>query len=367
MEQRRTYDPGLVAAIRDNVRTVEVDGLPVEVKPIPDDDRDHVLDPRVRAVAARKAAMFEERAAKRGHGALSDERWRPDKETPDLTTVPIDQRETVVPIAGTHRILVHTYRREDASGPLKVVVYLHGGGFTAGDERIYRNRMRYIAEVTGALVVFPEYRLAPEAPFPAAIEDAMGTLSWVVSHGAELGCDPDRVMVVGDSAGGSLAAACALSDREGTVKRVHLIFPGCDMGSLEDLEAYEWSWDAYPVVEEDRELAYGRIRRIERSCHGTAEDSLYVQGRTSLRDPLVSVAYATDEQLLRFPPTTVAVSEYDYLRLGAEYFARRLSALGRPVRCVLYKGCDHGFFDIFGGEPQAEELCYDIADELALV
>lgn len=224
--------------------------------------------------------------------------------------------------------------------------------------------MRFIAEQSGAIVAFPEYRLAPEAPFPAAIEDAQAALAWALDHAEELGLDPERVMVAGDSAGGSLACAVVLQDVERIISSCYLVFPGADMSCVDELEDYTWSWDDYPVVEEDRELAFGRIARIERSCHGTAEESPYVQGKTSLKDPLVSVAYATDEQLAAFPPTVVAVSEYDYLRVGAEYFARRLAGQRVPVELVTYKGCDHGFFDLFGTEPQSEELCLAMAEKI---
>lgn len=365
MEQLRTYDPALVEAIGAKSTSACEGTLICTVKPIPDDDRDHVLDPRVRATAARKAAMFSQRAHKRGGMSLSDERYRPDKATPDLTISPIEQWEQIIPVGKTHRIPVHFYRPETLAPQAPFLLYLHGGGFTAGDERIYRNRMRFIAEQSGALVAFPEYRLAPEAPFPAAIDDACATLDWALDHASELGFDPARVMVAGDSAGGSLSCAVVLKDAEKRIASCYLVFPGCDMSNLDELEAYSWSYDDFPVIDEDRELAYGRIARIERSCHTTAQDSLYVQGKTSLKDPLVSVAYATDEQLAAFPPTVVAVSEYDYLRLGAEYFAHRLAAAGVPTELVTYKGCDHGFFDLFGSEPQSEELAVTIAQKLS--
>lgn len=364
MTDQRSYDRALVQGIRDKQHVEAGPEVDVIVKPIPDDDRNHVLDPRVREVAARKKAMFEARAAQPGGSGLAEERWRPDKQPADLCEHPVERRERIVDIDGTHRIAIYTYRRDGAPAPAPVVVFLHGGGFTAGSERIYRNQMRYLAEVSGALVVFPEYRLAPECPFPAAIEDALAAIRWVRANADELGADAGRVLVAGDSAGGSLSSAVALSAPD-LVHGVYLVFPGADMSNVDELTDYEWSYALYPVVDEDRELAYSRIRRIEQSCHGTAEGNLYVQGRTSLRDPLVSAVYANEDALGAWPPTTVAVSEYDYLRPGAEHLAKRLQAAGVPTRYVLYKGVDHGFLDLFGAEPQAEELCLDIADQVA--
>jgi len=118
------------------------------------------------------------------------------------------------------------------------------------------------------------------------------------------------------------------------------------------------------VVEDERELVRNRIERIRKSIEIPAEKSVYIQGKTTYEDPLVSVVYASDKQLEEFPPMVVAVSEYDYLRIGAEYFSRRLYELGREIRLICYRGCDHGFLDLFGTEPQAEEVLLDMADEI---
>ena len=365
MKDNRTYDAALVRAMRARERVEDVDGMPTVMKPIPDDDREHVLDPRVREVAARKRAMFAERAEKARGYSLANERYRPDKVTYDLTTEPVSETERLIDVGGTHKIDVFTYRAESAPARAKAFVFLHGGGFTAGNERIYHNQMRFLAQLTGALVVFPDYRLAPENPFPAAIEDAMATVAWVRDSADELGVDGEKIMVGGDSAGGSLTCACLLSDERRLIKRAYLLFPACDSSDYRTQGLYRWSEDLYPVAEEDRELAWSRIDRIRAGQVSTSDESIYVQGKTSLDDPLVSIVYATDEQLEKLPPITVAVSEYDFLRVAAEYFARRLHGLGKDVRLVRYCGCDHGFLDLFGFEPQAEEVCMDMADELA--
>ena len=93
--------------------------------------------------------------------------------------------------------------------------------------------MQYIAEQSGAVVVFPEYRLAPENPFPAPVEDAWGAVQWVHAHAAELGADPAKLMVAGDSAGGSLTNACVLQDEKGIIRKImglsliHISPSGC--------------------------------------------------------------------------------------------------------------------------------------------
>lgn len=361
MDQRK-YDVSLVDAIRDKQHMEDVGGVPTLVKPIPDDDRDHVLDPRVAQVAARKKAMFAQRAKDAGGYSLANERFRPDKVTYDLCEHEVVVKEQLIDVDGTHMIDVFTYRDVEAEGALPVVCYFHGGGFTAGDERIYHNQMRFLAEKAGALVVFPVYRLAPEAPFPAGIDDCWATVRWAHEAAAELGADPDRIMVAGDSAGGGLSCACLVKDDGGLIKQAFLLYPVCDSTDYVKQTRYHWSYDHYPVIEEHRELAASRIDRIRVGSEGaTAEGSIYVQGKTSLEDPLVSVIYAGEEVMRRFPPVTIAYSEYDYLRMGAEYFARQLAGLGKDVRPICYKGCDHGVLDFFGSEPQAEDIMLEMA------
>lgn len=286
--------------------------------------------------------------------------------TYDLNTEQIKVEERLIEVGNTHRIDVFTYRAASApAAGAPLYVFLHGGGFTAGTERIYHNQMRFIAEKAHAVVVFPDYRLAPEAPFPAGIEDCVATIAWAHDYAAELGADPEKIMVGGDSAGGALTCACILEDKEHYIKRAYLLFPSCDSRDYRTLTDYTWSFDSYPVVDEDKELAYSRIDRIRNAMHDTAESSIYIQGKTTLDDPLVSANCASDEQLSAFPPITVASCEYDFLRVGSEHFARRLAHLGKEVRPVRYCGCDHGFLDLFGTEPQAEEVCLDMADEVA--
>lgn len=368
MTDNRKYDAKLVDAIRAKEHFAQRDGLQMLMKPIPDDSREHVLDSRVRATVERKRKMFADRAQKRsGAFSLADKRYRPDKVTYDLTSAPIVQDEQLIDVNNNHKIDVFTYRRSESRSVRAVVVFLHGGGYTAGNERIYHNQMLYIAEQSDALVVFPEYRLAPECPFPGAIEDCYATIEWLANNAEKLGIDSSKIMVAGDSAGGGLTLSCLLEDqtRLHAISRAYLLFPETDMSDYRSVGLYDWSWDYYPIDEEERDLVQNRINRIKKGSEdpdgGLA--NLWIQNNATLDDPLVSAVYATDEQLQQFPPITIAVSEYDFLRIAAEYLARRLVKLGCPVRPVMYCGCDHGFLDLFGTEPQAEEVCMDIADE----
>lgn len=343
--------------------TVEIiDGVSIVMKKVPDDERYNVMDPRVLEIAKQKKKMFCER--EQTGFKLSNERNRPDKITYDLTSVPITVHEQLIPIAHDHQINLYTYRRADATDNVPVLIYFHGGGFTAGDMKLYANQMKLIAELSHALVVFPEYRLAPECPFPGAIEDGIGGIAWVVEHAKELNIDAERLIVAGDSAGGSLTNACLLNDQQKLIKKALEIYPSTDMSDYTKQTQYTWSYDAYPIIEEQKEYAYSRIDRIKHASELRAEDSLYIQGKTTYEDPLVSVMYASKESLQQFPPMVIVASEYDYLRVGSDNFVKKLKEADVEVTSIRYCGCDHGFFDLLGTIVQAEDLCHLIASEI---
>lgn len=360
----RRYSKELVDEMRRLQEHGVVEGVDALFKPVPDAPGRHVLDPRIVEVIERKRLLFESRGSL--GCSLSFERNRPDKVTYDLTEAAVRCEEHLVEIDGDHMVDAYTYAPAAPGCARPMLVYVHGGGFTSGCERLFHHQMRFIAEQADAVVVFPEYRLAPECPFPGAIDDVRGVLTWAVEHASELGAAPGRVMLAGDSAGGSLACACMQLGCASLVQRLMLVYPASDKSDYRTQRAYTWSYDAYEIEAGQEELMRSRIERIKRGveCDPDGLHSLYLQGRTTSDDPLVSAVFASDEALARFPETVFALAEYDYLRLGAEYLAKRMVVLGVRVRLMRYLGCDHGFLDLFGTCPQAEELCLTIADEL---
>ena len=155
-------------------------------------------------------------------------------------------------------------------------------------------------------------------------------------------------------------------NEKGIIRKIMGIYPSWDGSDYHEQTAYTWSYDAYEVADEDKKLAYSRIDRIKSSVDKDPDssNSLYLQGHTTSHDPLVSAVFATDEQLKKFPETVIVAAEYDYLRVGSDYAAKRLASLGVPVRSIRYCGCDHGFLDMLGTIVQSEELCLTIAAEL---
>jgi acetyl esterase len=220
-------------------------------------------------------------------------------------------------------IPVRIYRNEGAHG---IFVYYHGGGFTIGDLDTHDEVCRQLAKQSNSTVMAVRYRLAPEAPFPAAVEDAWAALQWADSHRSELGGSANsKIVVGGDSAGGNLSEVVALMARDA---RLDLAAP---------LRVYPGTKndDASPSMSEN---ADGYILDKE------TVDWFMVQYDADPSDWRASPARADSHEGLA--PTLVVTAQYDPLRdQGAEY-AKTLEAVGVSVTYTNYDGMVHIFFQL---------------------
>lgn len=354
MQDGRQYERVLVDKIEAGVKTIVKDGLAIECHPVPDDDRAHALDPRVVDLfRRRKAGEF---PTPKGNDIMSM-RTRPNKESHLIDSGNVTER--VVQMDFFDRSLqLFLFEPVHYRGGRPALVYLHGGGFTVGNIGQFRNALRLLADVSGCIIAYPEYRLAPETPFPGAVFDCNDTVEWLSCHADELGIDSSKFALAGDSAGGSLANAVAIMQRDtGRIQLLIEMYPLVDAGPIPP----EWSHDMYPCLSEQQEAAMSRTDRIKNASQELP--GLYYQGRTALSyDPLISATYYA--KLSEFPRTVVVASEFDFLRYQDEAFAKKLLEAGADVRCIRYLGCDHGFFETCGVMPQVEDLVNVMAREL---
>jgi acetyl esterase len=233
--------------------------------------------------------------------------------------------------------------RPTAQPPLGTILWIRGGGFITGS--LHTDRMAPpLTLASGCAVVSVEYRLAPEHPFPAALEDCYAALRWTAEHAAELGGHDAPVAIGGESAGGNLAAGITLLARErggpAIAQQVLLVpvvarhFDGLSRRDPEQSaeaapHAIEWIWQLYLADEPEAASA----------------------------NPLASPLDA--ESLAGLPPALVITAEYDVLRDEGAAYARRLQEDGVPVEHRLFEGMSHGFAGWLGKVDAAQE-CLDL-------
>jgi acetyl esterase len=250
-------------------------------------------------------------------------------------------------------IPVRVYVPTDEPGPRPVLVYFHGGGWVIGSVETHDGTVRAVAEGSGVTVVSVDYRLAPENPFPAAIEDCLAAVRWVVQHAGELAIDPDRLALGGDSAGGNLAAIAAQELKaagDASVRFQLLVYPVTD-GTM-----------AHPSIDENAEgyfLTKATMAWFWQQYVGDGD-------RTG---PRVSPLHARDEALAAAPPTLVITAEYDPLRDEGEAYAARLAAAGIDTTATRYDGMIHGFFSLRDlipeGKAAVDQACEALRTALA--
>jgi acetyl esterase len=222
-------------------------------------------------------------------------------------------------------ISARIYRPTDDS-VLPVLVYFHGGGLVMGSNHSFEPLARELASASGATVVAVDYRLAPESPPPAQFDDAYAATEWVSRNARDLGVDSDRVAVVGDSAGGSLAAAVALAarDRGGpAICAQVLLYPGLDR----DMTA-----PSIIALADAPLLARDDIDYMHALADGNAGPP---------RDPYLVPAYASD--LSGLPPAIVVTAACDPIRDWGERYAARLRDADVQTTTTRYPGMYHGF------------------------
>ena len=283
------------------------------------------LDPAAKAVME---MMEESGASFAGIASLTAEELR---NRFQLTEMPVEDvaRTDDRIIAGPDGtdLPIRIYWPTTSDEPRPVVVFFHGGGWVIGGVDSHDGQVREMVNRTGMVFVSVDYRLAPEARFPAAAEDCYAATEWVAANAASIGADADRLGVAGDSAGGNLAAVVALMarDRGGpAIAHQLLVYPCCDMDSNAWPSQTENGFD-YFLTKESMDWFYDQ----------------YVDP-ADRNNPYASPIKAAD--LGGLPPACVITAEYDPLRDEGEAYGRRLEEAGVACDVHRFDGMFHGFF-----------------------
>jgi acetyl esterase len=243
-----------------------------------------------------------------------------------LPTLAVEDTIAIPGPAGDMRAVVYSARPPDAAAPQRVVLHMHGGGFVIARPETVAALTKGIATEGEAVVVALAYRRAPEHPYPAALEDTLAAYHWLRTNAAEIGGDPARIALSGDSAGATLAAAAAvrlLDAGEAPPQALVLVSAWLDL-TLSTPSSRRFGPDD-PLIYDDL-LQYWR--------------GLYLPDGGSLRDPLVSPLFA---DVSRFPPACVVVGAIDPFLDEDVQFAGKMSAAGRDAELHVYDGMPHWF------------------------
>ncbi len=225
-----------------------------------------------------------------------------------------------------------------------LTVYFHGGGFVIGDLDTHDEPCRILCRYAGVHVLSVEYRLAPEHPFPAGLEDAAAALAWAQANAATLGADPSRISIGGDSAGANLSAVVSrLTSRGEPPLAQLLIYPPTD--GYTPRRSYELFGEGFFLSMKDRN-AFGR----------------YYAGPAP-REPDARQSPLRASDLSNLPPALVITAGFDLLRDEGEAYAQALASAGTVTRQQRYPSLGHGFIHLTGVCPAARDAMVHIARE----
>jgi acetyl esterase len=282
------------------------------------------LEPEAQAFAktAMKPPFLFDLGPQKGRAALDE------AQSGQVSTLPVDIEDLTVDDGPSAQVALRILRPQQVQAQLPVIVYIHGAGWVFGSKQTHDRLMRELAVGAGAAVVFPEYRLSPEAKYPTALEECYSVVQWVAGRGREHGMDPQRLAVAGDSVGGNLAAAVTLLSRErgGPDIRLQLLF--------------------YPVT--DAAFDTASYRQFAEGYHLRRDAMMwfwdqYTTNPGERNQITASPLRASTEQLKGLPPALVITAEADVLRDEGEAYANKLRQAGVRVMAVRFQGTIHDF------------------------
>ena len=305
------------------------------------------LDPQARALLdAAKASGAPEMWELTPDQARAEYLRRTERVRADVDIYRVEDRQIPGPVQPI-KVRIYAPQASQEQASLPVLVWYHGGGFVIGDLDSHDSACRALANQTECLVVAVDYRLAPEHKFPGAVEDCEAALHWVAAHATELGGDPGRIAVGGDSAGGNLAAVVALLAREkgGPKLCFQLLIYPCVAPEPETPSHHQFA-EGYLLTRKTITWFFKQSLR-------SSKDTL---------DP--RYAPLEEKDLSSLPPSLVIVAGFDPLRDEGVDYAKALIDAGNKVTLSNYEGMIHGFYLMGGMIDKANQAIEESARHL---
>lgn len=369
----RKYDPALLEKMNANKRRETYEGVPILVAPIPEGGDDGDMDPRLYK-SMKMLPLLSHFMPKPKQNATALETIMPFRkmfaEYKGIILVDsgVHTEQIKVKSADGYEVPVRIYHREAAGRDLPVFVYYHGGGFFGGSPDIVEQMCKVLVRELDCVVLNVDYRLCPEAHYPQPLDDCWCVTEWAYAHAEALGADPAKLAVGGDSAGGNLAAAVTLRDREagtGMVKLQVLLYPAVNVSGRQtefyhgaDPARYHTSKRHGKVVKALIGMMGGMLGQ------GNLLEDVYLQGHLPA-DSIYASPLLDDFHAL--PPTLLIFGEHDMLVFEDFAYARAACKAGVDLKTIVYRGISHGFADQIGILPQAEDCMREIAAEMRQV
>lgn len=253
----------------------------------------------------------------------------------------------LIPTREDGEVLARVFTPDTDDTNLPVLVYFHGGGWVIANLDVYESSCRALCNAAEAIIVSVNYRQAPEAKYPAAVNDAYDATQWIIQNAASIGGDSSRVAVAGESAGGNLATVTCLKTRD----------EGGQMPVAQLL--------VYPVTDTSMSQPSYEENRSTQPLHTSMMPwfwNYYLENESQKSDEYVAPLTAKD--LSRLPPAIVITAEFDPLRDEGEQYASKLADAGVSVKAQRFDGVVHEFFGLAGAVSKAKDAVTFAADGL---
>lgn len=351
---------GLLKSLKTRTKIEKANGIDVFIKQIPDSDEDGIFDLRVFKILNEDNNRVHENAdiyQYKGY-PVGQIRQSMGWDNIDITEGRVSTKDVVIQGENGY-IPIRIYKPLKSKDKMTCLIFFHGGGFFGGSLDVVENPCKSIADKANCVVISVDYRLAPENPFPKGFVDCFDAVKYVYNNSEHLNINREKIAVSGDSAGGNLAIACALKDRNektNMIKYQALMYPVVILTNKEGSE-YNWNISQYKIKNDDKRVTEAVLALKDVSM----VTDFYLQGQNP-ENPYVSPLLEKD--LSNLPKTLILTAEYDFLRVQGEVFIKKLIDSGVNARNIRYNGMDHAFIDKFGIYPQAEDCINEIVEDL---